>query len=271
MIIDGKSIAQQIIKRTAIQIVPKKSLCVFSVGENDASTGFIRQKKKIADMLGVDFRVFVFSEKALEEEIKKKIRDVGEDDMCGGVIIQLPLPVHIKKENILNEILCEKDVDILSQKAHKRFLRGQKPFPPAVGVFCEVLSHYQVLQNVSRETNLRFAVVGPGFLIGKPIVDYLRMKNADVIVVDRDNDVSLIKNADVVVLGAGITNLVNQKIIKDGALVIDFGCSFFEKKLCGDLLPPVNEKFFYTPTPGGTGPILVAKLFENFYYLNKLL
>ena len=269
MIIDGRSIAQEMIKKITTQTIQKKFLCVFSVGKNDASIGFIHQKKKIADILGVDFQVLTFSEEIQEEEIKKKIRDFGKDDMCGGIIVQLPLPAHIKKENILDEIPYKKDVDVLSKKAYEFFLNEQEPIPPAVGVFCEVLSHYQVLRNVSRETNLKFAVIGNGFLVGRPIVDYLNMMGRCVSVFDK-GDVVQIKDIDVVVLGAGAPHLISGDMVKSGALVIDFGCSFINEKLCGDFNPSNVDDIFYTPTPGGTGPMLVTKLFENFYHLNKV-
>ena len=152
-------------------------------------------------------------------------------------------------------------------RLHIKFLGGFELLPPSVSTFCEVLSHYQPSKSVSCET---FGIVGSGFLVGRPIADYLHMRSAYVIVLDKGDDLSTIKSADVVVLGAGVPNLVNQKMIKDGALVIDFGCSLVDGKLCGDFdARRYDPKVWYTPTPGGTGPILVAKLFENFFEINK--
>ncbi|MFA5870667.1 MAG: bifunctional 5,10-methylenetetrahydrofolate dehydrogenase/5,10-methenyltetrahydrofolate cyclohydrolase [Candidatus Paceibacterota bacterium] len=278
MIIDGKQIAREIIEKLKSHSAPKKFLGVVLVGENNASKKFIEQKKKIAEFLGIDFRVYSFPELIKNDELRKKIGIVTRGKTCGGLIVQLPLPAHLNRRRILNSIPKEKDLDVLSESAYKQFLAGIGFSPPSVSTVCEVLSHYQLSTNVSRETILSawggFVVVGNGFLVGKPISDYLRLQGKQLVVLDKGDDLSRTKSADVVVLGMGVPNIVNETMIKDGALVIDFGCSFVNGKLCGDLdqLKIVNckLKISYTPTPGGTGPILVAKLFENFYKLNEV-
>ncbi|RJQ26595.1 bifunctional 5,10-methylenetetrahydrofolate dehydrogenase/5,10-methenyltetrahydrofolate cyclohydrolase [Candidatus Parcubacteria bacterium] len=279
VIIDGRKIAKEIIDRLKECGAPKKFLGVIFIGNNSASERFVQQKKKIAEILGVDFRIYQFPEPIRVDELRKKIGMIGRGKTCGGLIVQLPLPSHLNRSRILNSIPKGKDLDVLSESAYEQFLTNQKILPPSVSTFCEVLSYYQLLENhayrqagVSHETSTyqigRLAVVGNGFLVGKPISDYLRLQGKQFVVLDKGDDLSEIKNADVVVLGTGVSNIIDETIIKDDALVIDFGCSFISGKLCGDLLFPTKENFSYTPTPGGTGPILVAKLFENFYRLN---
>lgn len=287
VIIDGRKIAKEIIDRLKEYGAPKKFLGVIFIGNNSASERFVQQKKKIAEILGVDFRIYQFPESMRVDELRKKIGMIGRGKTCGGLIVQLPLPSHLNRRRILNSIPKEKDLDVLSESAYEQFLTNQKILPPSVSTFCEVLSYYQLLENVSHETSTyqigRLAVVGNGFLVGKPISDYLRLQGRRLVVLDKGDDLSEIKNADVVILGTGVSNIINETIIKDGALIIDFGCSFINGKLCGDLDQSKIEnllagqagggrgckmKISYTPTPGGTGPILVAKLFENFYRLN---
>lgn len=273
MIIDGRKIAKEIINGLQGHPTPKKFLGVVLVGENTASEKFIQQKKKIAEILGIDFRVYSFSESIQVSELRKRIGIIARGKTCGGLIVQLPLPSHLNRRRIVNSIPKEKDLDVLSESAYGQFLTDQRVLPPSVSTFCEVLLHYQVLENVSCETPAcagRFAVVGNGFLVGKPISDYLRLQGKQLVVLDKGDDLSKIKDADVVILGTGVPNIVSEAMIKDGALIIDFGCSFIDGKLCGDLLSPTKENFSYTPTPGGTGPILVVKLFENFYKLNTI-
>jgi len=272
----GRKIAKDIIDKLQIRPTPKKFLGVILVGDNVASEKFIGQKRKIAEFLNIDFRVYSFPESIQVDELRKKIGIIARGKTCGGLIIQLPLPSHLNRRRIVNSIPKGKDLDVLSESAYGQFLTDQTVLPPSVSTFCEVLSHYQVFENhayrqagVSRETNLKYAIVGNGFLVGRPISDYLRLQGKQLVVLDKGDNLSNIKDADVIVLGAGVPNLVDQKMIKDGALIVDFGCSFVDGKLCGDLLQPKNEKFLYTPTPGGTGPILVVKLFENFFKLNK--
>ncbi len=279
MIIDGRKIAKEIINKLERHPIQKKFLGVVLVGENVASEKFVQQKKKIAEVLNIDFRTYQFPESIEVDELRKKIGIIGHGKTCGGLIVQLPLPTHLNRRRIVNSIPKEKDLDVLSKSAYGQFLTDQRILPPSVSTFCEVLSHYQVLRNlptmpahagqagVSCET---FAVVGNGFLVGKPIGDYLKQQNKKVAILDKGDDVSKIKNADIVILGTGVPNIVNEGMIKDGALVVDFGCSFIDGKLCGDFKKPTTDNFFYTPTPGGTGPILVGKLFENFYKLNTI-
>jgi len=285
MIIDGKQISKKIIDVLKKRPIPKKFLGVISVGGNSASEKFIQQKKKTAEFLGIDFRVYSFPESIKNDELRKKICIIAKGKTCGGIIIQLPLPTHLNRRRILNSIPKEKDLDVLSESAYKQFLAGMGLFPPSVSTFREILLHYQFLKHlpaqagVSCETILSvqggFAVVGNGFLVGRPISDYLKSQGKQLVIFDKGDDISQIKDADVVVLGTGIPKIVKETMIKDGALVIDFGCSFIDGKLCGDLLKPTTNNlqpttFLYTPTPGGTGPILIAKLFENFYKLNEV-
>ena len=277
VIIDGTQIAEEIIEKLKRCTKPEKFIGVVSIQKNGASEKFIEQKKRIAELLEIDFRVYTFSELISTDQLKKNIEDIAKEKNCGGIIVQLPLPEHLNREQILNLIPKEKDVDVLSRSAYEQFLNNQEVCPPSVSTFCEILSRYQRLENVSCKT---FAVVGNGFLVGKPISDYLKLKRKQIIILDKGEDLSSIENADVIILGTGVPNIVNRTMIKDGALVVDFGCSFIDGKLCGDLeqlkienLPAGRQgcklKISYTPTPGGTGPILVAKLFENFYTLNK--
>jgi len=265
VIIDGKLIAEEIIEKLKKHVTPKEFIGVVSVGKNNASEKFIEQKRKTAKLLGIDFRIYTFSESISTDQLRKNIEDIANKKDCGGIIVQLPLPVILNCDQILDSIPTEKDLDVLSRSAYELFLNNQKVCPPSVSTFCEILSRYQPMESVSQET---FAVIGNGFLVGKPISDYLKLKGWEVTIFDKGDDLSKIKDSDVVILGTGVPNVVNETMIKKGALVIDFGCSFIDGKLYGDLLQP-TENCLYTPTPGGTGPILVVKLFENFYKLNK--
>lgn len=289
MIIDGRKIAKEIIDRLQKYLIPKRFIGVILVGENIVSTKFIQQKKKIAEILNIDFRIYSFSESVKVDELRKKIGIIARGKTCGGLIVQLPLPSCLDRRRILNSIPKEKDLDVLSESAYEQFLTDQKVLPPSVSTFCEILPglcnsnegglRHKIFENVLCETKNyqadRFVVVGNGFLIGKPISDYLRLCGKQLIVIDKEDDLLKIKDADVVILGTGVPGIVNERMIKNGALIVDFGCSFIDGELCGDLLKPTiknqqSTTFLYTPTPGGTGPILVAKLFENFYKLNAI-
>lgn len=297
MIIDGKKIAQDIIDELKSQPVPKKILVAILVDENgstsspqvQASISFLKQKEKTAKELGVDFRLYKFGKNLKNDGLRKEIGRIAKQSRVGGVIVQLPLPDGINRRYVLNAIPPEKDVDVLSEKAQEAFRAGKsKVLPPAVGVVEEILSDTNIRMHANDTNDFlkdkRVAVVGLGFLVGKPISEWLkgnpsaglRARCAELYLLDKGNDFSILKNADLVISGVGKAGLIKPETLKEGAAIIDFGYSMDESgKIRGDFdaskLGIGNWKLeiaWHTPTPGGTGPILVAKLFENFYKLN---
>jgi len=267
MIIDGKKIASEIIGELKKKNKPEKFMAAILVGNDDISANFINQKKKTAEELGIDFRLYNFLETLNNDELREEVRKIAEHGTCGGVIVQLPLPEHINKNYILNVIPREKDVDVIGERALGAFYAGRNPvLPPAVGVVKEILE-----SRIQNPESKIVAVVGLGFLIGKPVSVWLMDKTKEIMLLDKFSDLSVIKNADVIICGTGQAGLIKPEILKDGAGVIDFGYSMQNGKISGDLdaSGDLSKLSFYTPTPGGTGPILVAKLFENFYALNQ--
>lgn len=263
MIIDGRKIALGIIERLKKQSVPQVFLAAFFVGDDKNSESFLKQKEKIAKELGVDFRIYKFPENISENDLKEEILKIVSQKECCAAIIQLPLPSNINRQNILNAIPKEKDIDVLSDKS-----LGGNILPPAVGVVEEILKTL----NYKLETK-KIAVVGLGYLVGQPISKWLKGKCAELYCLDIGSDLAVLKQADLVILGTGQMGLIKPDMVKNDALVIDFGYGMVNGKISGDfgselLVPGLESLVSYTPTPGGTGPILVAKLFENFYKLN---
>jgi len=133
----------------------------------------------------------------------------------------------------------------------------------------------EILKIINQELKtMKVIVVGSGFLVGKPIAAWLQNKAAEITIFNEYTEdlQNRLKNADLVISGVGKANLFSQDDLNENTTVIDFGYDVSSGKISGDFNPP-NEAnklkaITYTPTPGGTGPILVAKLFENFYKLN---
>ena len=277
-IIDGKKIAEGILEGLKQMPKPKKFLAAFSVVPDEATKKFLGEKKRMAGSLGVDFRLYEFKENITQDELRKEILKVVLGSACGGAIIQLPLPDHIDAQYVLNAIPREKDVDVLGERALGAFYAGRNPvLPPAVAVVKKLLT-----TNNLQLTILTAAVVGLGRLVGKPVAHWFQGRCENLFLLDKGSDFSVLKNADIVVCGAGDPGIVTPDMLKDDALVIDFGygvkdgppshkASEGQRKLMGDFNPSFvvgrESSVSFTPTPGGTGPILVAKLFENFYAL----
>ena len=259
MEIDGIKIADGVIKRLEKENAPRKILAAILVGNDPQSASFLRQKKQTAEKLGIDFRIYRLSPELKNDGLRKEVGKISRQSRVGGAIVQLPLPKDVNRRYVLNSVPREKDVDVLSERSTGPL------FQPAVETTKEILELEKL--DLSRSV---VVVVGAGVLVGKPIAKWLKDKCKELHVIDSKSDPSKIKEADLVISGVGKPGLIDPNNLKEGAAVIDFGYANDGGVLVGDL--KMNAKAlkrlkFYTPTPGGTGPILVAKLFENFYKL----
>lgn len=262
MVIDGKKIAGKIITDLKKRPAPGKELAAILVGENAASASFLRQKEKIAKELGVNFRLHNLSSELTDGELKAGILEIVGAENVGGFILQLPLPEKYDRSAILAALPSEKDVDAL--------MGAGKAVPPAVLAVEDVLKEagFSIADKV-------VGVVGRGLLVGRPIAEWLSGKCREVIVFHTKTDLSRIADCDLVISGVGKAGLINPEALKPGAGVIDFGFDMVDGKIRGDFESEklINlstcQLLFYTPTPGGTGPILVAELYKNFYRLSK--
>jgi methylenetetrahydrofolate dehydrogenase (NADP+)/methenyltetrahydrofolate cyclohydrolase len=269
MVIDGKAIAGEITERLKKLPKPEKFFGAVLVGDDPASVNFLKQKEKAAHELGLEFRLYRLPVTITTDDLRAEIGRLAGPKPCGGFIVQLPLPEKINRHYVLNAIPKEKDVDCLSEAALGAFYTGRSAIiPPSAGTVEEILKlEHRELRG------LKVAMVGAGFLIGKPVGFWLQNKVAELVVLDstvKDLHAEL-ADADIVISGAGQPGLFSAKHLKKGAVVVDFGFSKEGQKIMGDFDPAGAEekKIDYTKTPGGTGPILVAKLFENFYKINN--
>lgn len=267
--ISGQTISGEIVER--LQSLPriKKILAAVMVGSDPTSLSFLRQKKQFADKLGVDFRRYDFPTSMGNDDLRREVGNISKQKSVGGIIVQLPLPEGVNKYYVLNAMDKNKDVDVLSERALGAFYNNRNLVtPPAVETVKEIIER----QNIDL-TKLNVAVVGLGALVGKPIALWLMNKCAHLDLLGRGSSLSVLAEADIIISGVGEAGLIKPSNLKEGAGVIDFGYYYFEDgRLSGDLdtTSPETEKLaFYTPTPGGTGPVLVAKLLENFYKLNS--
>lgn len=268
-LIDGRKIAEEIIASLKAKPAPDKFFGAVLVGDNSASLNFLKQKEKTAKELGVDFRLYKLPADMTTDDLRREIGRLAGAKTCGGFIVQLPLPRGVNRHYVLNAIPAAKDPDILSEAALGAFYTGRSGlFPPAVETVKEIVF---LEKRDLRAENV--VLVGAGFLIGKPIGCWLLDKVAQLTVIDSKSQglYTKLKDADIVISGVGQAGIITPADLKEGALVVDFGYGRKNGEIAGDFNPEgaEEENITYTPTPGGTGPILVAKLFENFYKLNS--
>ncbi len=274
MKIDGRQIAGEIIERVltnAKHSGSRKFFAVFYVGNDKSTESFLNQKEKTAKQMLVDFRRYHFLSSISQDELRKEIYKITKHSNCGGAIVQLPLPEHIDFQYVMNVIPREKDADVLGERSIGAFSAGRNSvIPPAAGVCEEICLRHNI--NIEKSVVL---IIGRGSLVGKPVAIWLLNRAKELIVLGRESDKSILKDADIVICGAGAPKIVSPEMLKNGACVIDFGYGEKDGKMHGDFdstdEATIEQKnIIFTPTPGGTGPILVAKVFENFFNLIEL-
>lgn len=270
MVIDGTKIAKVILTRLARCPAPRGEFAAVLVGRDPSSLSFLRKKAEVAAKLGVKFRIHRFPARIKEAVLIGAVRRLSGDRSVSGVIIQLPLPRGIDRNRVLDAVLPDKDADCLSSVSLGRVARGTSVIlPPAAGTVKEILFR----QGAGRSPHA--AIIGAGPLVGMPVAAWLLGAQACAdLAVFRSGTRDLrrrLRDYDLVVSGAGAPALFALRDVRKGAIVIDFGYGRRDGRSSGDLAVPRSSaearRAAYTPTPGGTGPILVAKLFENFYAL----
>lgn len=275
-ILDGIQLAKRILEDLKKEKTAKPGtvrylakLAVVQVGENAVSAKYIQEKNKIAKALGFGFKLYRFSGKITSSALQSALRRIAKDAKSTGLLIQLPLPLHLPLQEVLDCIPLEKDVDVLSSKALGLFSQGALPWmPPTVKAISILLGEAKV-----QLKGARVLVIGAGRLVGLPVSLWLVRQGATLTIANKatTNLSSLAQQADVIISGVGKQGLVKGNMITQGAVVIDAGTSVEQGKTKGDVhFESVSKKAGYlTPVPGGVGPLTVACLFQNLVFLAK--
>ncbi len=250
MIVDGKALARKLIDELVVKRAPFGTLTLGIVVTrgNPVTDSYIKIKKRVAAELGVDL---------IESE---NIEDVLS---CDGVIVQMPLAPDTDGAQLLAQIPVMKDVDVMSDAAYELFTSRNYPPPPVPRAMKYILDVHSV--DVSGKN---VVVVGQGKLVGRPATEMFRQLGANVSVLELGGDSSMLKSADVIVLGAGDPHFLKPDMIREGVIILDAGTSEMGGTLAGDAHPDCALKAaLFTPVPGGIGPIAVAEIFANLFEL----
>ncbi|MDE1925231.1 MAG: bifunctional 5,10-methylenetetrahydrofolate dehydrogenase/5,10-methenyltetrahydrofolate cyclohydrolase [Patescibacteria group bacterium] len=270
MIIDGKKIANEIIETLARErstLPPVLRLGVLMGKEDAASASFVKIKERVADKLQVVTVRELLGEAASTAQALRSVERLA--DRCEGIIIQLPLPSRIDIEEVLRAVPPKKDVDAINPNTQEPLVLA-----PVAAAIAEIF----IRENVSGQ-NKKAVVVGAGRLVGAPAAALLKDMGASVSVITQTKgSLKELKDADLVVLGAGESGLVKPKMLKEGVVLIDAGTSALPAdaareqgvRVAGDADPRCAEAAsIFTPVPGGVGPIAVAMIFKNLFTLAR--
>ena len=270
-IISGKIVSEKLRQEIKLDVAEYIKECgripglaVVLVGDDPASTVYVRNKHKACLEVGINSFEINMPTETTEDEILSVIDRLNADDAVDGILVQLPLPRHINEENVINRIDPEKDVDAFSPSNVGRIVIGKYSFLPCTpaGVMA-LLDHY----NIEIEGK-RCVVIGRSNIVGKPMALLLLERNGTVTVChSRTKNISEItREADIIVCAVGRAGFLRGDMVKQGAVVIDVGINRnADGKLCGDVaFDEVAEIASYiTPVPGGVGPMTITMLMKN--------
>ena len=270
MIIDGKKYSEEIkneIKKEIIELKKKKNeipcLVVILIGSFEPSKIYVRNKEKVANEVGIKSKILKYPADIKEQEILNKIKELNNDKDVHGILVQLPLPKQINVKNIINSIDPNKDVDGFNPINVGNLASGYKSIVPCTPLGCMIL-----IKKIEKKIDGKHAVIiGRSNLNGKPMSQLLLKENCTVTIVhSKTRDIKTeCKKADILVVAAGVPNLVRGSWIKDGSIVIDVGINKINGKLVGDVHfdEAIEKARAITPVPGGVGPMTIACLLKN--------
>ncbi|MEH2323725.1 MAG: bifunctional methylenetetrahydrofolate dehydrogenase/methenyltetrahydrofolate cyclohydrolase FolD [Nostoc sp.] len=276
-LLDGKAIAAKIQQELSVaitQLQPKigrsPGLAVLMVGDNPASSAYVRNKEKACTKVGIASFGQHFPDQTTFEELEEVIAALNHDERVDGILVQLPLPNHLDAVALLHQIDPDKDADGLHPVNLGRLVRGEsglRSCTPA-GVM-RLLEEYEIALQGKQAV-----VVGRSILVGKPMALMLLEADATVTIAhSRSHDLkSITQNADILIAAVGRPGLISADMVKPGAVVVDVGMNRVtdangKSRLIGDVhfesTAAVAE--FITPVPGGVGPMTVAILLQNTF------
>ena len=269
-IIDGKLISKQIKDevREETRILEEKgirlTLAVVQVGEDPASTVYVRNKQKACEYTGIASVKIAMPAETTQEELLSKVRELNEDPSINGILVQLPLPKGLDANEVIRAISPLKDVDGFHPQSVGALSIGLPGFKS-----CTPAGIIELIKRSGIETEGRECViVGRSNIVGKPMAMMMIRENATVTVAhSRTVDLPAVcRRADILITAVGRAKMFNREYVKPGAAVIDCGMNRDENgKLCGDVdyedVFPVASAI--TPVPGGVGPMTVAMLMNN--------
>lgn len=261
-IADGRAIAQKIKDTLSDTSTDGVQLDVIVVGDNQVTATFVAAKKRFAEQVGISFVQHTVSESSSTEEVVNLIRSLK--GKTNGIVVQLPLPDTFDTDSVLAAIDPSVDVDVINPATFIKFKEGTTPFiPPVAGAVQEIFNTYNV---DVQDKNV--VIIGKGRLVGEPVRVQIEKRGAIVTVLDSKTTpqdfAEALKNADIVVSGAGVPNLVRSEMLQSGVVLIDAGTSSAGRTVSGDIHEDCLEvASLFSKTPGGVGPITVAVLFRN--------
>ena len=264
--LDGKALAAKIKERLsckAKELSRKPGLAVILVGDDPASRVYVTSKRKDCEECGFYSEEYTMPAQTPQKELLELIDVLNGRADIDGILVQLPLPPHMDEKQVLLAIDPEKDVDCFHPMNVGRLMTGEPGFLPCTpaGVM-ELLDEYGI-----DPKGKHCVVLGRSNIVGKPQAMLMLQRSATVTICHSQTaDLAAeCRRADILVCAVGKTGLITPDMVKEGAVIVDVAMNRDENgKLCGDCRRDVYDKAsYFTPVPGGVGPMTRAVLMEN--------
>jgi methylenetetrahydrofolate dehydrogenase (NADP+)/methenyltetrahydrofolate cyclohydrolase len=276
-ILDGKKLAESVraevaksVKTFAEKHGRPPGLEVVLVGEDPASQVYTRNKEKAAVEVGIRGKLHTLPATTTEDELLALLDRLNRDDTVDGILVQLPLPKHIREQKVLDAVRSDKDVDGFHPMNAGLLASGRPALVP-----CTPRGSMKLIELAGVDLGgKRAVVIGRSNIVGKPIAQLLLQANATVTIAhSKTKDLPAVcREADVLVAAVGRAEMVKRDWVKPGAVVIDVGINRIARpddpsktKLVGDVAYAECAEVAgaITPVPGGVGPMTIACLLEN--------
>ena len=262
IILDGKQTSKDIIEalKTKFEENPTdKRLAIISVGDDYGSAVYCNMKRKKSEYINVGCDVFHFEETISQEELENKVKELAANDNYAGIMIQHPIPKKFDEQKCFNLIPPEKDVDGLSATSFGLIAQDRQMFVPATALgIMKLLEAYNI--NLVGEKVL---MIGKSQIVGLPLSVMLMKAGATVTVAHSrtKNLEDIVKDFKIVIVAIGKPELVKAEWFTEGQIIVDAG---YNEGNVGDVDHLAYEKAsYYTPVPGGVGPMTIASLLSQ--------
>ena len=270
-ILNGQKLSQKILETLKTSIKKKQAnikLDIILVGSDPASQKYIEMKQKKAKKVGIKTQVHDLPDNTTTQTILRLVNNLNQDPSTTAIMVQLPLPKHLNKLEILNSINPDKDADgLTATNLGLLFQQNSTAIIPATALgIIKLLKSYKIPLSGKNAV-----IIGRSLEVGLPLLALLNAKNCTCTLCHSytKNLVDICQKADILISAVGKPNFITANHIKNDAVVIDIGINKDTEtsKLIGDVdFKSVSDKCsFITPVPGGVGPMTIAMLLSNVF------
>jgi methylenetetrahydrofolate dehydrogenase (NADP+)/methenyltetrahydrofolate cyclohydrolase len=265
----GSSVYEKITNQVKIDINKLKArkirpvLAIISFAARSDSQGYLRTREKLANELGITLKITNYKKVPTEQELKKEITNLNNNKLVHGIIIDRPLPKQLNEFKVFSAIAVSKDIDGCHPLSSGYLMQGYSGFTPNTSAaVMALLKHYKIALK-----GKDVIVIGRSKNVGLPMLPLLLKEDATVTVCHKQskNIPNKAKAAEIIIVGVGVPNFINQEFVNKNSIVIDIGTNYTtDNRVVGDVDPNIYNKIkAFSPVPGGIGPITNIILFAN--------